>query len=57
MAMVYYKRVFCSLSEVAKTIEELRARYNRVNLYFHGSKKHAKYGLKEDMVLVIAHTG
>ena len=57
MAMVYYKRVICSRSEVAKTIEELRERYNRVNIYFNGSKKHAAYGLKEDKVLVIAHRG
>lgn len=57
MTMVYYKRVICSHSEVAKVVEELRERYNRVNLYFNGSKKHAAYGLKEDRVLVIAHRG
>jgi hypothetical protein len=55
MIMVYYKRVICSQVEVAKVIDELREKYNRVNLYFYGSKKHGKYGLKEDMVLVIAH--
>ena len=55
--MVYYKRVICSHSEVAKVVDELRERYNRVNIYFNGSKKHAAYGLKDDMVLVIAHRG
>jgi len=55
--MVYYKRVVCDLPNLAAEIEGLRRKYNRINLYFPGHKKHVEHGLKDDKVLVIAHNG
>ncbi|CCG27840.1 hypothetical protein [Alphaspiravirus yamagawaense] len=55
--MPHPKRVVVedNLSELQKAIMELHSQgFNRIELHFHGSKRHAREGIKPDFVLVRA---
>ncbi|MEM3356768.1 MAG: hypothetical protein QXZ02_05445 [Candidatus Bathyarchaeia archaeon] len=55
ICMVYYKRIPYDLKELPEFIRKLGIEYKWVSIYFPGHKKHAKYGLKDDKVLIIVH--